>query len=468
MTTVLAILLASLAPTPAAASVVRQYTEEFTTTTFKDPVATTADWNTGAGELRLFAFQPSQVAALDTPGTANGIAVDGDYAYIADFTSGLAILNITNPSSPILLSTFAATVQGVVASGDYLYVAAGSGGFKIVSVANPAAPVQVGSLALTGANNVAVAGDYAYVADGSSGLRVISIGNPAAPQLVATFNTAGSATDVEVDGHYVYVADGSPGFLVVDVSVPSAPALLTTVNTPGNNFGCDVTGNRAYLTDTIDGLMIFDLTNRATPVFLGSKQYSGVRDVVVAGDRAYVSCGFAGIEVADLSNESQPEAVFTFDTTDAIEAVLEDDLLYVADGSGGFRVVDVASHTNECVHASSVPAILNGLDVAIAGTHRPGSRGGHLRFQGRGPVLRGGVRQLHQCGRHKIRRSGRHTQIRISVPGRGPSLRCLRGHRQQLRDRDAAAGPLRAHAHARPVALAECASPHRRVAPRHR
>ena len=30
------------------------YTEDFTTTTFKDAANTTADWNTGDGELKLF------------------------------------------------------------------------------------------------------------------------------------------------------------------------------------------------------------------------------------------------------------------------------------------------------------------------------------------------------------------------------------------------------------------------------
>jgi len=46
---------AILLSVPAAATT-NSYTEDFTTTTYKDTNSTSADWNTAAGELRLFPF----------------------------------------------------------------------------------------------------------------------------------------------------------------------------------------------------------------------------------------------------------------------------------------------------------------------------------------------------------------------------------------------------------------------------
>lgn len=40
-------------------AVINEYNESFTTTTYKDATNTTADWNTTAGEVRMFPFAPS-------------------------------------------------------------------------------------------------------------------------------------------------------------------------------------------------------------------------------------------------------------------------------------------------------------------------------------------------------------------------------------------------------------------------
>jgi len=41
------------------------------------------------------------VGFYDTPGWAEGVAVSGNYAYVADGYRGLRVVNITNPSSPL-------------------------------------------------------------------------------------------------------------------------------------------------------------------------------------------------------------------------------------------------------------------------------------------------------------------------------------------------------------------------------
>ncbi len=41
------------------------------------------------------------VGGLDTPGSARGVEVVGDLAYVADYDSGLRVIDVSNPSSPI-------------------------------------------------------------------------------------------------------------------------------------------------------------------------------------------------------------------------------------------------------------------------------------------------------------------------------------------------------------------------------
>ena len=80
----LPLLLVAVLSLPAAGTV-RQYVEDFTTKDYCDTLNTTADWDSLAGEIRLAPFQLTLAGSYDTPELARGIAIAGDYAYVADF-----------------------------------------------------------------------------------------------------------------------------------------------------------------------------------------------------------------------------------------------------------------------------------------------------------------------------------------------------------------------------------------------
>jgi hypothetical protein len=66
------------------------------------------------------------------------------------------------------------SAQGVALAGNYAYVAAGSGGLRIVDISDLAGPSETGYYDTPGsAQDVALAGDYAYVADASGGLVIL-------------------------------------------------------------------------------------------------------------------------------------------------------------------------------------------------------------------------------------------------------------------------------------------------------
>jgi len=70
----------------------------------------------------------------------------------------------------------------VAVEGDYAYVADGSAGLRVIGIGDKAHPAQVGLVDTPGiAAEVTLAGPYAYVADGFSGLRIIQITDPAHP-----------------------------------------------------------------------------------------------------------------------------------------------------------------------------------------------------------------------------------------------------------------------------------------------
>jgi hypothetical protein len=59
------------------------------------------------------------VGTYDTSGSAWGVYVSGKYAYVADYDSGLQIIDISTPSSPSLVGTYNTSnyAYGVYVSG---------------------------------------------------------------------------------------------------------------------------------------------------------------------------------------------------------------------------------------------------------------------------------------------------------------------------------------------------------------
>jgi hypothetical protein len=208
---------------------------------------------------------PALAAFLSFPGSAFGVAVSGNFAYLADGNSGLKVINITNPAAPVLTGEFLGCYgRGVAISGNYAYVAAGTSGLRVINIANPATPALVGSATLPGhAYGIAVSGNYAYVADGDSGLYVICITNPAAPVTLGS-HPLRLAWGMSVTGDYAYVADFNDGLRVINITNPAAPALAGYYDTPGSSQGVALSGVYAYVADG-SYFGIYDISHFVTP-----------------------------------------------------------------------------------------------------------------------------------------------------------------------------------------------------------
>ncbi|MCX6640407.1 MAG: hypothetical protein NTW14_08010 [bacterium] len=160
-------------------------------------------------------YEVGSFNTLPGGGPAWGIVVLGNYAYEAEHTMGLRVIDVSDPSSPIgvgLCGDYGYAVD-VAISGNYAYVADFSWGLMVVDISNPYSPVQVGSCGPPGGYNVgvAVSGDYIYaVASGPvySYMSIFDVSNPVIPEISGFYPTPGGAQDIAVSNNYAYVADG--------------------------------------------------------------------------------------------------------------------------------------------------------------------------------------------------------------------------------------------------------------------
>ena len=260
----------------------------------------------GQSGVDLTANTLAEVAVIETGGSARSVAVAGNYAYVADESTGLVVFDISDPDQPAKLSVLAVggMAQGVAVSGSHVYVANGLG-LVVVDVSNASAPVIVGTYIGTGTfGRVAVSGNFAYVAKAGwqQGLAVIDISNPTNPLLRGTRAVASVVYHVAVSGNYAYLADEQTGMVIMNISNPDNPTVVSTVDTSGYPHAVAISGTYAYVADSSGGLATIDITGpgyaiadtQATPGF--------AYGVAISEGRAFVADQTVGLVLIDISN----------------------------------------------------------------------------------------------------------------------------------------------------------------------
>ena len=223
---------------------------------------------------------PEVVGTLPAQSELNEVFVSGDYLYAVDVAGSLLVIDISNPTLPSHVTSFALERpgSGIHVSGQYAYVsleATNAGRLAVIDVSTPGSPEFVTSVETAGdADGLFVLGDYAYIADGwELGISIMYIGDPATPVLTGSHPAGGASQAVCVQGDYAYLATWhyatDRGFSVVDVSDPYAPERVAIAGTPYYSVGVYVSGTRAYVTSLYEGVRQFDISVPGSPVILG-------------------------------------------------------------------------------------------------------------------------------------------------------------------------------------------------------
>lgn len=163
----------------------------------------------------------------------------GNYAYVVSGETGLAVVDLTIPTSPRLLwRSPAGQLAGARAIELQLHYAfvIDQTGLKVFDTSNPQQPRLVAGAALpiADARGMALAKTYLYIAAGREGLVIVDVERPEQPRRFDYDRSRvplEDATDVAVAttnvSYFAYVADGRAGLKVVGlVQPPETPGHL--------------------------------------------------------------------------------------------------------------------------------------------------------------------------------------------------------------------------------------------------
>jgi hypothetical protein len=196
--------------------------------------------------------RPVLRSTLDLPSYANDVALRDGIAYVTgeDYESGTGILTIVDlrePSAPVILSvlTTPGPLHGVALQGPYAIVIDYETGVILVDIADPTAPILLGDSELIFGADVVAGGSFAYVAEWLFDLSVVDIRDPQHPEVVSELNEGFVGTSgIAVENGIAYLSRNLDDIEVVDVNDPLHPMVLGNIQAAGSSVkGVTIVGD---------------------------------------------------------------------------------------------------------------------------------------------------------------------------------------------------------------------------------
>jgi hypothetical protein len=211
---------------------------------------------------------------------------EGSRAYLVS-PRGLDVIRLDDPARPQVVSTLPWNGGALAAAGNLLF--ATTNGLEIIDITDPTSPILRGRCSLTGeVSRVFVSGTKAYLATVPY-VAVVDVGNPDAPRWLGS---AWVGDMIGASGDYVY---GSPGgveaLAVYNFSDPLNGACEGVLVWDAYVQAVLVSEGRAFLLDCY-GVHVFDLKDLCcgwrSPPQMGAAEVPYATKLAVSGDRLYV------------------------------------------------------------------------------------------------------------------------------------------------------------------------------------
>ncbi len=96
-------------------------------------------------------IDPIRAGAYELPGNAEGIDIEGNFAYMAYSDFGLAVFDISNPADPSMVGSYTGIIgHDIHVSGNYAYMVSNNPSkLCVFKINSPTAPTLVGTYDIT-------------------------------------------------------------------------------------------------------------------------------------------------------------------------------------------------------------------------------------------------------------------------------------------------------------------------------
>lgn len=261
---------------------------------------------------------PVILARLKTEDLVYKIAVQGNYAYMANCRKGIKVIDISNPSNPQIVNSlyFNGRIQNLCVSGNFLYIVYYFY-IYIYDITNPAEPICIKRYKDSSSYNIGkivVKNGLLYINKGLS-FDIYDVSDPLNPQRLGgylyypkyEYNEQFLLSDT------FFVNDTTAyclmnGFLfILDIRYPTKVIRLSRTSISNTaNFGYGsvfVEGNIAYIADTVSKILLYDISNPQYPKYLTSIKYDRLCYTLNGNNENLFLGGTNGFFIYDIANK---------------------------------------------------------------------------------------------------------------------------------------------------------------------
>ena len=301
--------------------------------------------------------------ALEIFVTGSTPTPEGQTAYIATGSHGLAVVDASQFSNPIALGELdlsgISTDITVDPTSDTAILAGGTVGIHIVDVSDPMMPELLETISTPqSVNRVEFNDGLIYAASGNQ----LLVTDLASSEVVQKLDLGSSVNDIEQEGSTLYAVTNDNHLHVIDISNFSAD-VLSTIDIPtdasrvfvGNGVAYVANGRETILAvgprpDPLAGYVTFDVSDPDNPALISGidtpqVQSGNLKTVTNGSGLALVAGGFRGLQVHNATDNATTYDLITEIPTPgtANSVAVAGGIAFVADGSAGLQVINYRS-----------------------------------------------------------------------------------------------------------------------------
>ncbi|MHA1339689.1 MAG: hypothetical protein ACTSRZ_05970 [Promethearchaeota archaeon] len=284
-----------------------------------------------------------------------GLDVHHNLVYLASYSDGLVIVNISDPSNPIEIGAYNGLTHAIDVKvyNDIAFVIDSEKHFVCINVSSPENPSFISNKSFGGiTDNIAfeidgtiayffidtymrilnisdlsniqeihnqtlpsvvrdseIYNDILYLALGTNGVSNINISNPLQPITYPAILSGKNTKGIYINNGYLYVACGTDGLYSIEIGETLTE--LNNINVNSSNLAYITGDNSAIIASTTDGkLLVFDATDPANLRYMFSKDVGyNIRKMRKSGIFLYGS-GEHGLTLFKLRDQLNPADSF--------------------------------------------------------------------------------------------------------------------------------------------------------------
>ena len=278
---------------------------------YSDPSESVTITVTNANDAPSFIAAPTVVASYTADGEAKDVKVDGDYAYVANGSSGFNVLDIsdlTNITKADSLSSYS-DLSKIMISGVYAYAIDSGNSISIIKITDPSMLSARGDIVESGAMDISVYGDTAYISCGSS-MAIYDVADKDYPEEITGYDL-GRSGKLVIKGDYGYSFSADDDLKIIDMALNETLSTTLVSGAAGDSArDMAVSGNEVYVAKDSYGIVAFDAEDLLAPVEDGEYTTTkAMKEIETLAKNYLFAIGYGSIYELSLLDITDPASI---------------------------------------------------------------------------------------------------------------------------------------------------------------